>query len=74
MTREEGLPRRRWFRHYVYAPGFYTGYDVKTLPAVREAIEEKQWGDVNPAIAKTAQAIEACAAKIRQAAGKLAAR
>ena len=74
MTREEGLPRRHWFRHFVYAPGFYTGYDVKTLPAVREAIEEKQWGDVNPAIVKTAQAIEACAAKIREAAGKLATR
>ncbi|HYK43407.1 MAG TPA: transferrin receptor-like dimerization domain-containing protein, partial [Thermoanaerobaculia bacterium] len=67
MTREEGLPRRPWFRHYVYAPGFYTGYDVKTLPAVREAIEEKQWGDVNRGIARTAEAIEACAAKIREA-------
>ena len=68
MTRPEGLPRRPWFRHYVYAPGFYTGYAVKTLPAVREAIEEKQWGDVNPGIAKTAATIEACAAKIREAA------
>ncbi|MDQ6893575.1 MAG: M28 family peptidase [Acidobacteriota bacterium] len=71
MTREEGLPRRPWFRHYVYAPGFYTGYDVKTLPAVREAIEEKQWADVNRGIAKTAEAIEACAAKIREAAKTL---
>ncbi|MDQ2980633.1 MAG: M28 family peptidase, partial [Acidobacteriota bacterium] len=68
MTRPEGLPRRPWFRHYVYAPGFYTGYAVKTLPAVREAIEEKQWGDVNPGIVKTAATIEACAAKIREAA------
>ena len=71
MTREEGLPRRPWFKHYVYAPGFYTGYDVKTLPAVREAIEEKQWSDVNREIAKTAEAIEACAAKIREAARAL---
>jgi N-acetylated-alpha-linked acidic dipeptidase len=71
MTRDEGLPRRPWFRHYVYAPGFYTGYDVKTLPAVREAIEEKQWADVNRGIAKTAEAIEACAAKIREAAKAL---
>jgi N-acetylated-alpha-linked acidic dipeptidase len=35
----EGLPRRPWFRHQLYAPGFYTGYGVKTLPGVREAVE-----------------------------------
>ena len=39
MTRAEGLPRRPWFKHHIYAPGFYTGYGVKTLPAVREALE-----------------------------------
>jgi N-acetylated-alpha-linked acidic dipeptidase len=72
MTREEGLPRRPWYKHFVYAPGFYTGYDVKTLPAVREALEEKQWGDVNREAARTADAIAACAARIREAAGRLA--
>jgi len=71
LTRPEGLPGRPWFRHYVYAPGFYTGYDVKTLPAVREAIEQKQWPAVNGEIVKTAQAIEAAAARIREAAEKL---
>lgn len=39
----EGLPRRDWFKHQIYAPGFYTGYGVKTLPGVREALEEKKW-------------------------------
>ena len=43
LTRKEGLPRRPWFRHQIYAPGFYTGYGVKTLPAVREAIEERNF-------------------------------
>ena len=37
----EGLPGRPWFRHQLYAPGFYTGYGVKTLPGVREAIEKE---------------------------------
>jgi N-acetylated-alpha-linked acidic dipeptidase len=37
---EDGLPRRPWFRHMIYAPGFYTGYGVKTVPAVREALEQ----------------------------------
>src|SRR5262249_26582545 len=47
LTRPEGLPRRPWFVHFLYAPGFYTGYDVKTLPTVRESIEEKQYAEVN---------------------------
>ncbi len=48
---EDGLPRRPWFRHMVYAPGFYTGYGVKTIPAVREAIEQ---GDLDEARRYTA--------------------
>ena len=43
LTSEKGLPRRPWFVHQVYAPGAYTGYGVKTLPAVREAIEQRNW-------------------------------
>jgi N-acetylated-alpha-linked acidic dipeptidase len=39
----QGLPRRPWFRHQLYAPGLYTGYGVKTLPGVREALDN---GDV----------------------------
>ena len=66
--RAEGLPRRPWYRHYLYAPGFYTGYAVKTLPAVREAIEEKQWKDVPGGVTATAAAIENGARKIREAA------
>src|SRR5208337_339746 len=43
LTLSDGLPNRPWFKHQIYAPGFYTGYDVKTLPAVRESIEQKDW-------------------------------
>ncbi|MEP6767922.1 MAG: M28 family metallopeptidase [Acidobacteriota bacterium] len=71
MLRPEGLPRRPWFKHFLYAPGFYTGYDVKTLPAVREAIEEKQWADVNREIVRTAATIDASAGRIREAAKRL---
>ncbi len=53
-----GLPNRPWFQNMVYAPGFYTGYGVKTLPAVREAIEQKQWSMVDAQIARTAAALE----------------
>ncbi len=72
FLREEGLPRRPWYKHALYAPGFYTGYGVKTLPAVRESIEEKQWQDVNGGVAATASAIEKAAARIRDAARALA--
>lgn len=47
LTRDEGLPGRPWYTHFVYAPGFYTGYGVKTLPGVREAIEQRKWSDAN---------------------------
>ena len=43
LTREEGLPIRPWYKHHLYAPGFYTGYGVKTLPGIREAIEQGKW-------------------------------
>ena len=68
LTREEGLPRRPWFVHYLYAPGFYTGYDVKTLPTVRESIEEKQYADVNREAARTGEAVLRMASQIRDAA------
>jgi len=53
-----GLPNRPWFQNMMYAPGFYTGYGVKTLPAARETIEQKQWKDADAEIARTAAAVE----------------
>jgi len=67
LTRPEGLPRRPWYRHQVYAPGFYTGYGVKTLPGVREAIEQKDWQEFEAQVGVTAAALEACAAQIERA-------
>ncbi len=64
LTRVEGLPRRPWYRHYVFAPGFYTGYGVKTLPGVREAIEEGAWGDAQHQIGLVAERIEALATRL----------
>jgi N-acetylated-alpha-linked acidic dipeptidase len=66
LTREDGLPGRPWFKHYVYAPGQYTGYGVKTLPAVREAIELKRWNDANQQIAVTAGVLEGYAAEVEK--------
>ena len=68
LTSDKGLPGRPWYKHLVYAPGAYTGYGVKTLPAVREALEQKRWSDVNPAAAETAAAIDRAAAQVREAA------
>jgi len=68
LTSDKGLPGRPWYKHLVYAPGAYTGYGVKTLPAVREALEQKRWNDVNPAAAETAAAIDRAAAQVREAA------
>ncbi|MCO5723841.1 M28 family metallopeptidase [Robiginitalea marina] len=58
MISEEGLPRRPWYRHQIYAPGFYTGYGVKTLPGVREAIEQENWEEARQQIGKLAGTLE----------------
>jgi N-acetylated-alpha-linked acidic dipeptidase len=47
---EKGLPRRPWYKHQIYAPGFYTGYGVKTLPGIREGIEEGNWSEAQERI------------------------
>ncbi|HWN99103.1 MAG TPA: transferrin receptor-like dimerization domain-containing protein [Blastocatellia bacterium] len=71
LTNEQGLPRRPWFQHQIYAPGFYTGYGVKTIPGVREAIEQKQWSDVEPQMKNAAAALLALASQIDAAARML---
>jgi len=58
LTSTEGLKNRPWYVHMLYAPGFYTGYGVKTIPGVREAIEQGQWEDADREIARGAAAIE----------------
>ena len=53
----DGLPRRPWYRHSLYAPGYYTGYGVKTMPGVREAIEQKDWKLADAEIVRLAAAL-----------------
>jgi N-acetylated-alpha-linked acidic dipeptidase len=67
LTDARGLPGRDWFRHFVYAPGLLTGYGVKTLPGVREAIEGGRWDEANRYAAITAEALGAYADGIEQA-------
>ncbi|HNP78623.1 MAG: transferrin receptor-like dimerization domain-containing protein [Cyclobacteriaceae bacterium] len=64
----QGLPRRPWFKHTIYAPGYYTGYGVKTLPGIREAIEQRSWNEAQEQIEIAAKSIQAYAAQIDAAA------
>ena len=68
FTSEKGLPRRDWFKNMIYAPGYYTGYGVKTLPGVREGLEERKWNEVKDYIQEVAKALDRAAAKINSAA------
>jgi N-acetylated-alpha-linked acidic dipeptidase len=70
LTREEGLTGRPWYRHHVYAPGFYTGYGVKTLPGVREAIEQRRWKEANEQIVIVAGVLNNYAAMLERGAAK----
>jgi N-acetylated-alpha-linked acidic dipeptidase len=71
LTDPAGLPRRPWYRHLLYAPGFYTGYAVKTMPGVREGIEEKKYDEAEAEVARLAKALDRETALLIAAAGDL---
>jgi N-acetylated-alpha-linked acidic dipeptidase len=71
LTLPDGLPGRPWFRHQVYAPGFYTGYGVKTLPGVREAIEQNRWPEADQQIVRLGAVLSAEASAIDEASAVL---
>jgi N-acetylated-alpha-linked acidic dipeptidase len=62
LTRPEGLPNREWYKHQIYAPGFYTGYGVKTLPGIREAVDSKNW----PLAQQETQVLQQCLTELNQ--------
>ena len=64
---EKGLPKRPWYKHLLYAPGLYTGYGVKTMPGVREAIEQKSWAEADVEIVRVAAAVQREAALVNRA-------
>jgi N-acetylated-alpha-linked acidic dipeptidase len=66
-----GLPRRSWYKHAIYAPGFYTGYGVKTLPGVREAIEQRNWTEAQEQIEIAARVITDYAKQVDSATSAL---
>jgi N-acetylated-alpha-linked acidic dipeptidase len=67
----EGLPRRPWYRHLLYAPGVYAGYGAKTMPGAREAIELKRYSEADGEIARIAKALQDEAALADEAAAEL---
>ena len=71
LTTAQGLPRRPWYVHEIYAPGYYTGYGVKTIPGVREAIEEKKWQEADAQVAIAGKALDDEAELIESAATDL---
>jgi len=71
LTNADGLPRRPWYKHLLYAPGVYTGYGVKTVPGVREGIEQKRYGEAEHEIVRVSKALDDEAALIESAAREL---
>jgi N-acetylated-alpha-linked acidic dipeptidase len=67
LINEKGLPRRSWYKHQVYAPGYYTGYGVKTLPGIREGIEERNWKEAQENIEIVSKTIETYTSQVQQA-------
>ena len=71
LLQEKGLPRREWYKHQIYAPGYYTGYGVKTLPGIREGIEESHWQEAQDHIGIVAKTIQSYTNEILKAAAIL---
>jgi N-acetylated-alpha-linked acidic dipeptidase len=71
LTNDAGLPRRPWFKHLLYAPGVYSGYGVKTVPGVREGIEQKRYSEAEQEIVRVGKALQDEAALIDAAAQML---
>ena len=71
LTHADGLPGRPWFRHMIYAPGLHTGYGVKTIPGVREAIEERQWETARDYVKIVAGVLNKCSDQLDQATAAL---
>jgi N-acetylated-alpha-linked acidic dipeptidase len=71
LTDSAGLPNRPWFENLIYAPGYYTGYGVKTIPGVREAIEQKRWTEADEQIARVSKALQKEADLLEEAAKSL---
>ena len=67
LTDPHGLPGREWYQHMVYAPGLHTGYGVKTLPGIREAIEERRWDEADRYIGVVSRALNAYSARLDRA-------
>jgi N-acetylated-alpha-linked acidic dipeptidase len=74
VSNKSGLPGREWYQHMLYAPGVYTGYAVKTLPAVREAIERHRWPDAAASITLVAETLDAAAKHLDEASSRLSPR
>lgn len=71
LTQPEGLPNRPWYKHQVYAPGYYTGYAVKTLPGIREAVDQKNWSLAQHEAAILEQCLSDLNQTVEQATGTL---
>ncbi len=67
LANDEGLPKREWFRHQIYAPGLYTGYGVKTIPGIREGIEEEAWEEAKYYVKVVADVVGSLVAQVDEA-------
>jgi N-acetylated-alpha-linked acidic dipeptidase len=68
LLNDKGLPRRSWYKHQIYAPGLYTGYGVKTLPGIREAIEQRNWKEAQENIQIVSRTMETYTEQVKKAA------
>lgn len=60
----EGLPRRSWYKHIIYAPGLYAGYAADVLPGLMQAIKDNDGETARSQVAHLSRMIEAAATRL----------
>jgi N-acetylated-alpha-linked acidic dipeptidase len=60
----QGLPGRPWYKNLIQAPGELTGYAPKTIPAVHEALDAREWNRADQYAAVTAKVLDGYRAQL----------
>jgi len=67
LTDDRGLHGRPWYKHQIYAPGFYTGYAAQPLPDFRQALEDRNGPNAKQALEAIVEAVKRATEVLRKA-------
>jgi N-acetylated-alpha-linked acidic dipeptidase len=61
-----GLRGRAWYKHQIYAPGFYTGYAAQPLTDFRQALDDRNSANAKESLERIVEAIRRVTATLKR--------